>query len=101
MERRLQCYAHGRAGDWEGLCVDLDIAVQGDSFDEVKRLLDEAVRTYVEDAAREEPEAQRRLLLRQAPFPVRLRLAVSYLAHLLFAGAGREMKAGFDLPCPA
>lgn len=101
MPRRLQCYAHGRTGDWEGLCVDLDIAVQGESFDEVKRLLDEAVRTYVEDAAKEAPETRRRLLARQAPAGLRLRMAASYLAHLAFAGAGREMKAGFDLPCPA
>ena len=27
--RILHCYASGRDGEWEGICLDLDIAVQG------------------------------------------------------------------------
>ena len=27
--RKLTCYAWGKPGDWEALCVDLDLAAQG------------------------------------------------------------------------
>ena len=39
MMKRLLCFAEGKEGDWEGICVDLDIAVQGASFNEVCELL--------------------------------------------------------------
>lgn len=100
--KRVQCFARGVPGDWEATCVDLDIAVQGRSFEEVKSLLDEAVHSYVEDACAEDPETARALLNRRAPLPVRVRLAGSYLVHLLTRKDGdREYKAGFDLPCHA
>lgn len=103
MSRSVQCFAHGRPGSWEGLCVDLDIAVQGASFEDVRARLDHAVSTYVEDATAEDPATARKLLARRAPLWVRLKLAAAYLGHLLSAGRGgdREFKAGFDLPCRA
>ena len=30
--RKLTCYAWGKPGDWEALCVDLDIATQGKAW---------------------------------------------------------------------
>ena len=103
MANRVQCFAHGVPGDWEAVCVDLDIAVQGSSFEEVRDLLDEAVHTYVQDALAEDSKRARALLNRRAPIGLRLRLAASYLAHLIFSrrDSDREYQAGFDLPCHA
>jgi hypothetical protein len=101
-KRMLWGYAHGRPGAWEAICVDLDIAVQGDSFDEVRSLLTEAVTTYVEDAMKEEPQDARRLLNRRAPFWSQVKFAAVFLAHISSRNRQqRECKAGFDILCPA
>lgn len=99
--KRLQCYAHGHEGAWEAICVDLDIAVQGSSLDEVRALLDVAIQSYCEDAIAEDRETAVRLLNRRAPFSVRFRLALDYLAHTLRKNGDDELKAGFDVACPA
>jgi len=72
MSRELLCVARGSGDRWEALCLDLDLAVQGRSFDEVRGLLDEAVNTYVEDASAEAEPARSRLLARRVPLHVRL-----------------------------
>ena len=100
--KRVHCFAHGTPGEWEAICVDFDIAVQGSSFEEVRSLLDDAVRSYVEDACAERPAVANRLLNRRAPLSVRVKLAVSYVCHLLSrTREDREYQAGFDLPCHA
>lgn len=95
-------YAHGRPGAWEAMCVDLDIAVQGASFDAVRDLLNEAVASYAEDALKEAPRDAERLLRRRAPPWVQLKFVWLFLAHIaLRRRANRELRAGFDIPCPA
>ena len=71
MNRQFFCVARGRDDRWEGLCLDLDLAVQGHSFDEVCRLLNESVSTYLEDAASEAEPARSQLLARRVPAYVR------------------------------
>lgn len=96
------CFAHGRDTDWEAICVDLDIAVQGESFEEVRALLREAIQTYIEDACQEPPEVRDRLLSRTAPWHVRLGLAAKVVVYTLFEKSRkREVQASFGLPCPA
>ncbi len=34
MRKVLRCYAEGRNGEWEAICLDLDIAVQEKSFED-------------------------------------------------------------------
>ena len=76
--RKLTCYAWGRPGDWEALCVDLDIATQGSSFAEVKRDLELAVEDFLDYAA-ELPENNRKSVLSyRTPTLLRLRLALQY-----------------------
>jgi hypothetical protein len=65
--RTLHCYASGRDGDWEAICLDLDIAVQGSSFDDVRRSLHEAVSLYLESVATLPEDQQGHLLHRTAP----------------------------------
>ncbi len=43
MARTLRCYAEGRDDSWEAICLDPDIAVQGESFAEVVDSLNEAI----------------------------------------------------------
>ena len=99
----LQCFARGRGERWEAICTDFDIAVEGRSLDDAKDRLEAAIRTYVADASAEAPETAARLLNRRAPWWVRLRLAASYALYAFRTRRpdGRDLKAGFDLPCPA
>lgn len=97
----LKCYAYGRSGSWEAICVDLDIAVQGNSFPQVQKLLGEAITGYLEAVSEESPEDQRRLLNRRAPLLVRLRLALMILRHRLRINGDHNKTAGFNIPCHA
>ena len=72
--RKLTCYAWGKPGDWEALCVDLDIATQGTSFEEVREDLQLAVEDFLDYAA-ELPEVERRAILSvKAPWLLRAQL---------------------------
>jgi hypothetical protein len=76
MSRVLHCYASGRDGNWEAICLDLDIAVQGRSFTEVNDDLMKAVRLHLERVLEMPPEEQGGLLRRPVPLLVRLRFAI-------------------------
>lgn len=81
--RALHCYAAGRQGDWEAICLDLDIAVQGRSFDEVFHALAGAVGLYLESVD-DLPQTERaHLSKRRAPLHVRLKFAGHALAALV------------------
>lgn len=72
---RLRCYAEGRPGDWQAICLDLDIAVQGGSFDEVRNNLNSAIALFIEEVKDSSAANQRRLLSRKAPLWMRLKYA--------------------------
>ena len=85
--RKLTCYAWGKPGDWEALCVDYDIAAQGESFDQVRRELADAVETYL-DYVSDLPETEQRAFLnRKAPLILRLRLALASKISLMLSAA--------------
>lgn len=97
------CVAKGNEAEgWEALCVDLDIAVSGQSFDEVRNNLNAAIESYVEDAMKEDPAICRELLSRRAPLYVRLGWNLQFLLHSMFGKRqDHDLRAGFDVPCPA
>ena len=100
--RDVVCYAHGKPGDWEGICADFDIAVQGRSFAEVQKLLEEAVGEYVSAAMEEAPADRDRLLNRRAPFYVYL----TWTLRVLISGLRRrrendDSSAAFPIACAA
>jgi hypothetical protein len=101
MNRTLRCYAQGRAGEWEAICLDLDVAVQGRSFEDVYTSLREAIALYLETIADLQPDEQPSLLRRTAPLSVRLQC----LAHTArrFSGeqGGRRPWHRFTLPLDA
>lgn len=71
--RIVRCHAEGKNGDWHAICMDLDIAVQGSSFEEVFHSLNDAISLYLETVADLPAEDRERLLHRPAPWPVRLK----------------------------
>ena len=68
------CYVFGHGDQWEGLCVDLDLAVTGRSLEEVRDRLGQSIGSYVEDALQEDSVTTKRLLRRRAPLRIRLGL---------------------------
>lgn len=100
--RRLQCFAFGRGDHFEAICVDLDIAVTGTSFQEVFELLNHAIGTYIEDALKEDPVTAGQLLNRRAPWHVRVWHRLHFTAHLFLNRRRKErQEASFDFACPA
>ena len=73
--RPATCYAWGKPGDWAALCVDYDIAAQGESLEQVRRELADAVATYLEYVAELPAHEQTAFLNRKAPLLLRWRLA--------------------------
>lgn len=99
--RVLYCYASGREGAWEALCLDLDIAVQGSSFEEASALLQEAIALYLQTVS-ELPEAERAAFLsRPVPFWTRLGFAIEAFWSTLRGKANGELKHQFTMALPA
>ena len=73
--RPATCYAWGKPGDWAALCVDYDIAAQGESLEQVRRELADAVATWLEYVAELPAHEQTAFLNRKAPLLLRWRLA--------------------------
>lgn len=81
--RKLTCYAWGRPGDWEGICVDFDLAAQGASLEEIRSELNDAIETYLEYVDELSENERARFLSRKAPLGLRLRLALLHRAFVL------------------
>lgn len=104
MSTVFRCIIRGKQDQWEGICLDLDIAVYGASLKEVQETLANSVQTYVEDAMKETPAQREKLLSRRVPWLVRLRLSVALGLHMLKSGRNERngnMQSGFDIACPA
>ena len=72
--RKLTCYAWGKPGDWEALCVDLEMATQGASLEEVRTDLQRMVEDFL-DYVSELPEIERQAALSfKTPWRLRMQL---------------------------
>ena len=101
MDRMLRCYAKGHTGDWEAICLDLDIAVQGESFEDVFHSLNEGISLYL-DTVDELSDADRaRLRRRRAPLPIRLEFFFFALRSLFGKGDDDDSRHQFTVPCAA
>jgi hypothetical protein len=101
MQRVLHCYAFGREGAWEAICIDLDLAVQGGSFEEIASLLQEAIVFHLERVM-ELPEKDRaRLLNRRVPWHVRLRYALEAFFFFMRRRDGGPFEHRYTIPYPA
>lgn len=99
--KTLHCYAEGQDGDWEAICLDLDIAVQGRSFEEVFGSLREAIRLYLNSVSNLPPEERRSLLYRPAPLLVRLKFLAQALRGLLMDRDGDRQRHQFTVSLAA
>src|SRR3954469_11259802 len=96
------CIARQEDGIWEAFCLDLDLAVQGDSFDEVRNDLGRMIVSYLESAQAEAEPARSQLLNRRAPFFVRLSWGLRFLAAAVFGRSRHhDPTIGFPVSCPA
>ena len=84
MKNTVTCFAWGHEGIWEALCVDFDLTAHGQSLEEVKCEIQDAIETYV-SYVYELPESERSgLLNRKAPRALRWKLELYYrFARLL------------------
>jgi hypothetical protein len=65
----LRCYAEKKGEIWQAICLDLNLAAQGDDLEDVKSRLKGMVDSYVYDAlAGDDQEYADQLLARKAPF---------------------------------
>jgi hypothetical protein len=72
--KTFRCFAERKETQWQAFCVDLNLAVQGDTFPIVKQKLDEMVRSYVHLALENDDDQVRSDMLdRPAPLALRSR----------------------------
>ena len=97
MDRKiLRCYAEGSEDSgWEAICVDLDLAVQGRTFQEVFDGLNEAIDLYVETLSELSKEDRLRLINRRAPLYVRIKLFFAHLRYFIFSKTGNMSRHDF------
>jgi hypothetical protein len=104
MKEYFYCVARGHHGAWEAICLDLDIAVQGRSRDEVKRLLNSAIHSYLIDAAKEPEPTRSQLMSRSVPLHVRalwaLRLGIASVRGRRL-DRNNNSAVGFQVACHA
>ena len=73
---KLRCYAYGSGASWEAICIDLNVAVCGNSRQEVRASLRTAVDLYLETVADLPAAEQDGFLSRRTPWHTRAKLAL-------------------------
>jgi len=92
----LRCMAEGRNGNWYAVCIDLDIAVEGHSFAEVRGSLEQAINLYLARVSELPGVEQDALLNRRSPWRIRAKFALVWLFGKLLRGDGHQRY--FTLP---
>ena len=98
---KLKCYAYGSGASWEAICVDVNVAVCGDSEREVRASLCTAVDLYLETVATLPAAEQGGFLSRRAPWHTRAKLATLTWLSALRRDRGRPEAFIFQSQMPA
>lgn len=101
MRRTLHCLAFGREDAWQAFCLDLDIAVEGRTFEEAESRLKETIATYVQDVAALDEGERESFLQRGTPFLTRLGFAVRAFLGAIRNRGEDGYQYQFTMPCPA
>ena len=101
MDVNLKCYVYGGGASWEAICVDLNVAVCGNSQREVQASLRKAVDLYLETVAALPAAEQRGFLSRRAPWHTRTKLAILTWLSTLRSGPDRSQAFFFQSQVPA
>lgn len=88
-----RCYAYSNGDRWHAICTDLDIAVDGESYQEVEAALDICIGMYLKSISELPEQDRRQLLTRRAPWHVRAWLAGSTWAHQLKRANDRRARS--------
>jgi predicted RNase H-like HicB family nuclease len=88
----VKCYAEQEGDYWVAMCLNFNLAVQGDSFEEVKAKLEAMIAEYVYDAlAGEDQPYAAQLLSRSAPLSswlkyyfLKAKIALCHTAERIF-----------------
>lgn len=99
-ECKLHCLAVGADGAWEAICLDLDIAAQGRSFEEASEGLRQAIDLYLDHVATIPVDERSHFLSRRVPFLIRLRFALKAFALALARDTARGYQHHYTMPCP-
>ncbi|MDE0101775.1 MAG: hypothetical protein OXN89_05295 [Bryobacterales bacterium] len=95
MSKRFRCYAYGRGSDWQAICVDVDVAVDGASSEEVKDSLGASVELFLSAVADLSLDDQREALSHTTPRYICFKLAL--LARLPWKSLRWARPEGFSL----
>lgn len=93
MDLKPKCYVHGGAASWQAICVDLNVAVCGNSQLEVRASLFKAVDLYLQTVATLPAVERGGFLSRRTPWHMCASLAI--LAWFSALGCGRNRSQAF------
>ena len=83
MNLTLRCFALAYGNQWHAICTDLDVAADGDSFDEARASLATCIELYLDGIDELPAPEQGRLLNRKSPWHVRAKMATLSWLHRL------------------
>lgn len=94
----LRCYAEQSEGQWQAICIDLNLAAQADTLAQVKDKLRAQIVDYIVDAVSgPDQEYAQELLTRKAPLALRMKYHFCNIkSHMHKAWAA----CSFALPLP-
>lgn len=81
MSVTFRCYAYGNGQNWQAICTDLDIAVDGASLEDVRESLTGCIDLYLEGLDGLPVDERQRFLARKAPWHLRTKLAILTWLH--------------------
>ena len=101
MKNLIRIHAEGQDKLWKVVCLDFDVAVRGDSFQDALESLDIAMSEYVQYIRRLPEDEQSALLGRKAPFALLIKFAWLVFQAIFKPNSNGEGRAGIMPPSPA
>ena len=96
----LRCYGERKGDVWQAFCIDLNLAAQGKTAEEVKRKLEQQIQSYLYDAlAGADKEYALQLLSRKAPLSFRVKYHY-YKLLCKIGGTKEDICRIFNSPMP-
>jgi len=92
----VRCYARREAAHWVAVCIDLGLAVQGDTCAEVKSKLEAQMNDYVHDALTTDRAHAADLLRRKAPLRQRVEYYLTCLMQTVFGWREPRTRQAFE-----
>lgn len=101
MRKLVRCHAEGKDGAWEAVCLDFDLAVQGETFEQVYRGLNESIEAYCEYVSALPQKERDAFWNRKAPPAMRWRFLWHAVRGLYDGGDPRKSRHDYTALCAA